>query len=358
MNKKFILPALVLVIVLAGLAFYYSEGSSLQGRFSTVTKAVTAVAKLTGVGQGIIWNFEEYTDIGQWTLTLRSGQYISSMEFNDGMSPLSLSEMKLYIDGTEISSIDQGETTFTVGDTLRAGDHTVVVSGMITEDFYQNALAGFGDVLNFANITHGADSSSTSETELNVTYSNMPYYLYIDPPELTVGTVASSANLASAGVIYNFVLDLDDSDHRPENIPFNIDSSSLNFASGTTDYGTIALYMDGTQVSSTKTFDPAVSTYAFRLMKRTLTDGGTFELKASLKGLSSGSIKTTFSAGNFIEKRTYTTDGTDDPDYYYCYSKSFATCFYPLTDTDYYLTKDFTVTHSGGTGVKSVKITK
>lgn len=353
MNKKFIIPALLVVAVLAGLAYVYG-GTSLQGKFSatptaaTVKKTVTAVKKTTGVGEGIMWNFDEYNDIGQWTLTLGSKQYISSIEVNDGMSPLSLSEMKISIDGTDVGTISQGETTFDIGQEYRAGDHNVIVSGMVSESYYQNALSGFGDVLNLANITLGADSTSVSETALDVTYGT-PYYLFVDAPQFTAGTVSSSANLKNDAVIYSFNLDLDDSNHKPENIAFDVDGSKLTFASGTTDYGTLALYMDDTQVSSTKTFDPTVSVYAFRLMKRNLTDGATFELRSSLKGLSSGSITSTFNATNFVEKRTYTTDGTDDPDYYYCYSSGFTTCFYPFLDSDYYLNKSFTVTHSGGT---------
>lgn len=353
MNKKFIIPALLVVVVLAGLAYVYG-GKSLQGKFSatptaptaaTITKTVSAVKKTTGVGEGIMWNFDEYNEIGQWTLTLGSKQYISSIEVNDGMSPLSLSEMKISIDGTDVGTMTQGETTFDIGQEYRAGSYNVIVSGKVSESYYQNALSGFGDILNLANITLGADSTAVSETALDVTYGT-PYYLFVDAPQFTDGTVSSSANLKSDAVIYSFDLDLDGTKHKPENIPFEIDSSKLTFASGTTDYGTLALYMDGTQVSSTKTFDPSVSVYAFRLMKRNLTDGATFELRSSLKGLSSGSITTNFSAGNFVEKRTYTTDGTDDPDYYYCYSSGFTMCFYPFLDSDYYLNKSVTVTHS------------
>jgi hypothetical protein len=360
MNKKFIIPVLLIIAVLAGLGYYYG-GESLQGRFgggvttgTKVTKTISAVAKTSGVGQGILYNFDEYNELGQWTATLTSKQYISEIEVNDGASPLSLSSIKLSIDGTEIDTISQGETTFTVGQEYRAGDHTFVVSGMVEEDYYQNALSGFDDTLNLANVTHGTDSSSVSETELNTSYGTS-YYLFIDSPEFTAGTVSSSANLSSETVIYSFDVAIADSDHKPENLVFDIDSSSLNFASGTTDYGTLTLYIDGaTNSGRVKNFDPNENIYAFRLMKGNVADGATIELRADLNGVSSGSITTAFNATNFNEKRSYTTDGTTDEDYYYCYSSGFTMCFYPFLDSDYYLNKSYTVSHSGGTatGIK------
>lgn len=353
MNKKFILPAILIVAVLAGLGYYYG-GESLQGRFDgisnsgKITKTVSAVSKSNGVGQGTLWEFDEHGDIGQWTLTLGSKQYIESIEINDGMSPLSLSELKLSIDGTEVATIANGETVFDVGQEYRAGDHTVVVSGMVEESYYQNALSGFGETVYLANVIHGADSSTTSETSLETAYGN-EYYLFIDSPKFTAGSLSSSANLANGGVIYSFVLDLDDSNHKPENIVFKIDSSRLSFASGTSDYGDISLYSNGELMTgATKDFDPSEDIYAFRMMKRNLTDGATYELRANFSGLSSGSVTTTFNATRFSEKRMYTTDGTTDEDYYYCYSSSFTTCFYPFLDSDYYLTKSYTVSHSTG----------